>query len=113
MCRKTWSACSAGGLSGEVKGGDDPVLSQGYRAPFTSPRLRGEADRSEARSGDGDSLHTEFLVTAPHPGPLPARAGRGRSEIGLPDLSRNLHEHRHCSSEISDRYTLVRAMRRG
>ena len=47
---------------------------------FTSPRLRGEVGSLAIRVRG--SLHTlvyhlHVLIAAPHPNPLPARAGRG------------------------------------
>jgi hypothetical protein len=41
---------------------------------FTSPRVRGEVDRSEARSGEGGSPRTE-LVEEPSPHPSPRKSG--------------------------------------
>src|SRR5258708_29489529 len=46
---------------------------------LSSPRLRGEVDRSEARSGEGGSPRAWFVEGAPHPDPIPAS---GEREIG-------------------------------
>jgi len=43
--------------------------------PFTSPRLRGEVDRSEARSGEGDSRHDALDQERPSPHPSPRKRG--------------------------------------
>jgi len=67
----------------------DPELVRGVTAPqFTSPRLRGEVDRSEARSGEGGFPRVELVEKAPHPDPLsrsrmfPTSTTRIKPEIG-------------------------------
>src|SRR5258708_12935028 len=59
---------------------------------FTSPRLRGEVGFGyRANPGEGESPHalsSELAEAAPHPDPLPARAGRGRSAVSLSRVSR-------------------------
>jgi 23S rRNA pseudouridine2605 synthase len=47
---------------------------------FTSPHLRGEVDRSKARSGEAGSRRIERVEKAPHP-TLSPQAGRGRPRI--------------------------------
>ncbi|NEV02212.1 hypothetical protein FNJ47_42405 [Bradyrhizobium sp. UFLA 03-164] len=48
------------------------------RYRFTSPRLRGEVGL-RSNPGEGVQVSTLFSLAdrAPHPNPLPARAGRG------------------------------------
>jgi hypothetical protein len=53
----------------------------GVSAPrVTSPRMRGEVDRSEARSGEGGSPRAESLKF-PLTSPLSPQVGRGRPSI--------------------------------
>jgi CO/xanthine dehydrogenase Mo-binding subunit len=63
------------------RGNARPISSDVSSPRFTSPRLRGEVDRSEARSGEGDSPRVECIEEAPHSTPLPASAGRGKPRI--------------------------------
>src|SRR5262245_62071428 len=46
----------------------------------TSPRLRGEVDRTSARSGEGESLQTTLVETGPSPRPSPRKSGEREGE---------------------------------
>jgi uracil-DNA glycosylase family 4 len=55
----------------------EPAAPAESREAPTSPRLRGEVDRGEARSGEGLSRRSDLAEEAPHPDPLPAGGERG------------------------------------
>jgi 23S rRNA pseudouridine2605 synthase len=58
---------------------------------FTSPRARGEVDRSGARSGEGGFPRIERVEKAPHP-TLSPRAGRGSQRVE--NATRSTYGHR-------------------